>query len=31
MTLFKGYTVSGFIQKPYTPSGLAEKIRSTLA
>ena len=27
MTLFKGQRVSGFIQKPYTSSGLAEKIK----
>jgi two-component system, cell cycle sensor histidine kinase and response regulator CckA len=31
MTLFRGQRVSGFIQKPYTSSGLAEKIRDCLA
>jgi PAS domain S-box-containing protein len=30
MTLFKGQRVSGFIQKPYTPTTLAEKVKSTL-
>jgi DNA-binding NarL/FixJ family response regulator len=31
MALFSGQRVSGFIQKPYTASGLVEKLRSTLA
>ena len=30
ITLFKGQRVSGFIQKPYTSIGLAEKVKSTL-
>jgi two-component system cell cycle sensor histidine kinase/response regulator CckA len=31
MSLFKGQSVSGFIQKPYTSAALAEKVRSALA
>jgi PAS domain S-box-containing protein len=30
MTLFKGQTVSGFIQKPYTGTSLAEKVKACL-
>ncbi len=30
MTLFEGQPVSGFIQKPYTLKGVAEKVRSCL-
>ncbi len=30
MTLFKGQRVSGFIQKPYTVTGLAEKVKACL-
>ena len=30
MTLFKGQRVSGFIQKPYTSKGLAEKVKICL-
>jgi two-component system cell cycle sensor histidine kinase/response regulator CckA len=30
MALFKGQRVSGFIQKPYTSKGLAEKVKSAL-
>ena len=30
MTLFKGQRVSGFIQKPYTSTGLAEKVKVCL-
>jgi len=30
MTLFKGHSVAGFIQKPYTSRRLAEKVKSTL-
>jgi len=30
MALFQGYEVSGFLQKPYAPSHLAEKIRFAL-
>jgi PAS domain S-box-containing protein len=31
MALFKGQKVSGFIQKPYTSQGLAEKVRVAIA
>ncbi len=31
MALFRGHQVGGFIQKPYTSSGLAEKVKSVLA
>jgi hypothetical protein len=30
MTLFQGQRVSGFIQKPYTGAGLAEKVKACL-
>jgi len=30
MTMFKGQRVSGFIQKPYTGAGLAEKVKACL-
>ena len=30
MALFKGQRVSGFIQKPYTVAGLAEKVKACL-
>jgi DNA-binding NtrC family response regulator len=30
MTLFEGWAVSGFIQKPYTSSRLSEKVNSAL-
>jgi PAS domain S-box-containing protein len=30
LSLFRGQRVSGFIQKPYTPKGLAEKIKSCI-
>jgi CheY-like chemotaxis protein len=30
MSLFKGQPVSGFIQKPYTARGLAEKVKSCI-
>jgi DNA-binding NtrC family response regulator len=30
MTLFKGQRASGFIQKPYTGAGLAEKVEVCL-
>jgi DNA-binding NtrC family response regulator len=30
MALFKGYPVSGFIQKPYTSSRLAEMVKSSM-
>jgi two-component system cell cycle sensor histidine kinase/response regulator CckA len=30
MTLFQGQQVSGFIQKPYTSTGIAEKLKSCL-
>ncbi len=30
MTLFNGQRVSGFIQKPYTGAGLAEKVKACL-
>jgi signal transduction histidine kinase len=31
MTVFKGQRVSGFIQKPYTSRGLAEKVKGCIA
>jgi DNA-binding NarL/FixJ family response regulator len=31
MALFKGQKVSGFIQKPYTSKGLAEKVKAWIA
>ena len=31
MTLFQGQRVSGFIQKPYTSTGLAERIKICIA
>ena len=30
MTLFEGLRVSGFVQKPYTSKGLAEKVKVCL-
>ena len=30
MTLFRGQQVSAFIQKPYTPRGIAEKVKLAL-
>jgi hypothetical protein len=30
MILFPGQQVAGFIQKPYTPKDLAEKVRACL-
>jgi DNA-binding NarL/FixJ family response regulator len=30
MTLFQGQRVSGFVQKPYTSKGLAEKVKVCL-
>ena len=31
MTLFRGQHVSGFIQKPYTATGIAEKVKLAVA
>jgi DNA-binding NarL/FixJ family response regulator len=30
MTVFKGQRISGFIQKPYTSRGLAEKVKACI-
>jgi DNA-binding NarL/FixJ family response regulator len=30
MAMFKGQEVSGFVQKPYTPAGIAAKVRLVL-